>query len=75
MLEYPSSKGVEAPGNHCDVVQDQCVEHDPHHRPGRKYTPAATLSNASPGGRCQMRAAMKRPNEEPPARIARLDGA
>ena len=36
MVEHPVAKVLKAAGNDSDVVQDQSVEHDPHHRNERE---------------------------------------
>ena len=37
MLDRPAAEGVEAAGGDGDVVEQQRVEHDPHHRPEREH--------------------------------------
>jgi len=36
VLDDPIAKGVEAARRHRDVVEQQSVEHDPHHGPERE---------------------------------------
>ncbi len=50
-VEHPVAKRVETPGYDRDVVEQQRVEHDPHHRPKREHAAGRDAVEREPGGK------------------------
>src|SRR5476649_2866810 len=65
MLDYPRTERVEAAGRNGDVVHEQRVDDDPHHRPERNTAPFDAAANAICAGKPHTAMAMIKPATRP----------